>query len=80
MDNGCATAEVVRLYQSGIEIKSIIKRVRPVSYTHLDVYKRQALRRIMISLCLDVFLDIMDKRMKRVSSARDLIKAMERCV
>ena len=47
MDNGCATAEVVRLYQSGIEIKSIIKRVRHMC----DISEQEAKQLVERDIC-----------------------------
>ena len=47
MNNGYTTAEVVKLYQSGIEIKSIIKRVRHMC----DISEQEAKQLVERDIC-----------------------------
>ena len=64
---------------------SIWKRVAPVSYTHLDVYKRQALTLMEPppkSLSLDMFIDVhddtlVDKKQTVLTELDSLLKMFE---
>ena len=48
--DGYSTAEVVKLYQSGIEIKSIIKRVRHMC----DISEQEAKQLVERDICLSL--------------------------
>ena len=43
----CSDSVMLALDQNGYEDRSLLKRLEPVSYTHLDVYKRQQLRLLL---------------------------------